>query len=606
MSSTASNYYSRVNQNYPVKGQDNDSQGFRDNFKNLVKAIESVDITVDDLSLNTVRVDQPANFGGNTIRNANLENTSITLVDNGVITSSLITIDYTRGSYQKFNLSAGLHQLTIENWPSDGKTGNMRLAVTPSSTSYTAIEFPGNLLVNLGPEENPYEITPNTTNIFDIWNESDTGTIYVKKVSQHVFSTLTNTSTILTDTLILGQTNRYTTGTTTGTFFATQVQANSKIANLGLVPNRVTTYVTTEETDSPGDTIATRFGVASAKGIYQGATVNFINTFTTYVVSVVDNVTNKITTTEPFPVGIGFGEVTFTNPTFNDQPTLVTLVNNAANTFTGSIANYAGSIYAEKHKLEVTFDAYGGTANAQTTNTFVIETLADSTATNNFEKILADTTFIHSLLPCGSIIMWWGRKDKIPYGWALCDGNTATNLTTGEIIVTPNLIDKFVVGGGADYFGSDGKWSGTTSTVTGKALPEGGVADSIVVSHNHSANLNFSGETIPPHEHSVIINDPGHNHLLGTADSQTGIGSGPYKEFVADYPTALTVVTNTTGTGITAKTGPSAEVAITGTVTASIQPAGTSGVGMNIPPFKALYYIMKVTGPNYTGAGQYL
>ena len=33
--STASNFISKINQNFPVGGRDNNTQGFRDNFKNI-------------------------------------------------------------------------------------------------------------------------------------------------------------------------------------------------------------------------------------------------------------------------------------------------------------------------------------------------------------------------------------------------------------------------------------------------------------------------------------------------------------------------------------------------------------------------------------------
>ena len=42
-------------------------------------------------------------------------------------------------------------------------------------------------------------------------------------------------------------------------------------------------------------------------------------------------------------------------------------------------------------------------------------------------------------VPKGIIVMWSGSIDKIPKGWALCDGNT-----TG----VPNLTDKFIYGAG--------------------------------------------------------------------------------------------------------------------------------------------------------------
>ena len=50
-------------------------------------------------------------------------------------------------------------------------------------------------------------------------------------------------------------------------------------------------------------------------------------------------------------------------------------------------------------------------------------------------------------LPGGVIVMWSGALDKIPAGWALCDGNNGT----------PDLSNRFVVGvGAAEYMGTTG------------------------------------------------------------------------------------------------------------------------------------------------------
>ena len=54
-------------------------------------------------------------------------------------------------------------------------------------------------------------------------------------------------------------------------------------------------------------------------------------------------------------------------------------------------------------------------------------------------------------MPKGCILAWYGSIDSIPSGWALCDGRTVNGLTT------PNLQDRFILGGGyegpGDHFG---------------------------------------------------------------------------------------------------------------------------------------------------------
>ena len=50
MSTTATNYINLIRKDYPVRGKDNDSQGFRDNFTNISKALETVNQNVEELS----------------------------------------------------------------------------------------------------------------------------------------------------------------------------------------------------------------------------------------------------------------------------------------------------------------------------------------------------------------------------------------------------------------------------------------------------------------------------------------------------------------------------------------------------------------------------
>tara|TARA_R110002051_G_scaffold86498_2_gene152379 strand:- start:48054 stop:48653 length:600 start_codon:yes stop_codon:yes gene_type:complete len=52
---------------------------------------------------------------------------------------------------------------------------------------------------------------------------------------------------------------------------------------------------------------------------------------------------------------------------------------------------------------------------------------------------IKDTTGF--VMPSGGIIMWSGALNKIPQGWALCNGQNGT----------PDLQDKFIVGAGQKY-----------------------------------------------------------------------------------------------------------------------------------------------------------
>jgi microcystin-dependent protein len=47
----------------------------------------------------------------------------------------------------------------------------------------------------------------------------------------------------------------------------------------------------------------------------------------------------------------------------------------------------------------------------------------------------------NDLLPAGAIIMWSGKDNAVPDGWILCDGGIHDG------VKTPNLIDRFIMGG---------------------------------------------------------------------------------------------------------------------------------------------------------------
>ena len=62
--------------------------------------------------------------------------------------------------------------------------------------------------------------------------------------------------------------------------------------------------------------------------------------------------------------------------------------------------------------------------------------------------------------PIGGIMIWSGAVNKIPAGWALCDGNVHNNMQT------PNLKDLFIVGAGGSYgVGAKGGVASVTLTV---------------------------------------------------------------------------------------------------------------------------------------------
>jgi hypothetical protein len=118
-----------VNANYPVAGQDNDSQGFRDNFSVISSNFVAAKAEIVALQTNGAVKNADNNFLGNSIINADFKNTTETafIATTTVNTSQNINVD--NGAYQEFTVGADI-TLTLANWSSTtAKTGRVRVHV---------------------------------------------------------------------------------------------------------------------------------------------------------------------------------------------------------------------------------------------------------------------------------------------------------------------------------------------------------------------------------------------------------------------------------------------------------------------------------------------
>ena len=581
MANTVTSYLSKIKQNFPVKGQDNDSQGFRDNFHNIHEAIKYVNENVDLLDQTTIKTNTTSTFGGNTIDSANFKNCSTELYSYELQTD-IINIDYSLGSYQQFDLSAGLHDLYVENWPGAGKTGNLKLSVTPAGEAYTAINFLGT--TDLGPVSNPYQLTSGIANIFELFSGSASESVFVKQLNDYVFDGNTTTNVAWVNKLKIGILNN-STGTntfSTGTNRTTVVRNSTSSGALALIPNRITKRVIQIAAINPPESVTLELDNVSdierfsTFNLSTGSnTIYTVSLVSATTVTIVPNDIDWIHTVHPDDL------ITFISPTFTEQSTVVTLSPSPATTAKGTYTNYIGSIYADEHKLEVTYDDYGN----DVTNTMRLTTMVTTTQVTNTSTDLCSAQFVHSILPYGSIIIWHGIVNNIPKGWALCNGTNGT----------PNLVDRFIVGAGSDYVYAGNPNPRASTNIMGTTSTIGGSSSTVLVSHTHVASIKEVKFDIP---HTGLVNDPGHHHIvpsLRSADANNDGANG--KQYGPIEPTGR--ITSDEITGITLD--PHKDVTVPpGAIT--VESAGTSTYShTNIPPFYALCYIMKTTGFGITG-----
>jgi hypothetical protein len=139
MSSTVTNYSSNINTTYPIAGQDNDTQGFRDNFSNIKNSFTAASNEITSIQNLAAFTNQTSNFQYSVIQNPTLQAFG-TLVQNNqlVPVSGPQNVDLSQGNYQKWALTSGTN-FTVINWPTAGIQAKINLELTNVGTgTFTA------------------------------------------------------------------------------------------------------------------------------------------------------------------------------------------------------------------------------------------------------------------------------------------------------------------------------------------------------------------------------------------------------------------------------------------------------------------------------------
>lgn len=571
MSSTTTSYISKIKQTYPTAGVDNDSQGFRDNFKNIALALTSVNTEVEDITLNAFKLNQTNNFDGNIILDAALQDCSQIVYDDTLIAKTgNIAINYTNGSYQKFRLASGNHEFSVYNFPDIGRAGSVIVQVTTSTTASTSISFTATNLINLGIEVYPFSLTGQKPYLFEVFTDGSENNLFVRKIGDEAapaedadVDAINVTADNLTSDV---QFNLQGNILKTNSARDVVMSIGNSAGELALVPNQVMTTFLGAVLDPPyTSSLATKISVFDSSGIKVGAKFTFVSNTLTNVYSVTQIADNTIYTQSfdsiYIPAGTVGGIMTFTNVMPTTATSVALIKSIEPTTSTAAKGDLKGQIYANSTTLWVSYNDYA----PNTTNWFNIEK-STGVVTDKSTK-LATTEFVHHVLPFGTIVMWYGLIANIPTGWALCDGQNNT----------PDLRDKFVIGATSDSGGQ------AKTNITGTFAKIGGTKDSIVISHTHSAS----------------VTDTGHRHFAAAGVDATST----YPNFSVDNTNQMAAGNGSSGgferyilTGVSDEASVARTSSSTTGVSVSNATTGTSGTNANLPPYYALAYIMKTSG----------
>jgi hypothetical protein len=193
--------YSAINTAYPVAGQDNNSQGFRDNFtaisvglstaKTEISALQQNAVLVQDLATSSIPVVN--NMLGSTITNGLISQLNPIFYNLGNVTSAGSLININNGPVQQVRLT-GSATLTFSNWGPSGSYSAVKLiifadqsssrtatlATTNSGVMRTATGWPGGT--------GPITVVLGTNNLFEVieaWTVNGGANVYLRNIGEY-------------------------------------------------------------------------------------------------------------------------------------------------------------------------------------------------------------------------------------------------------------------------------------------------------------------------------------------------------------------------------------------------------------------------------------
>jgi hypothetical protein len=126
----------QIDETYPIAGQDNDTQGFRDNFNYIKVGLTTAASEITALQANTAglnltnltdQFDQSlgSDFGGKLISNAVTKDNTSSLISGGLTVATALNIVYANGDYQVYSADRNIAVDFINGFSSPSQSNGM-------------------------------------------------------------------------------------------------------------------------------------------------------------------------------------------------------------------------------------------------------------------------------------------------------------------------------------------------------------------------------------------------------------------------------------------------------------------------------------------------
>lgn len=158
-----------IDGSFPIAGQDNDSQGFRDNFTNIRNNLGFAKNEIEDLQAKAVLKSPLSgatldnNMNGATMSRVNLKSiTSEVFPITKSPFSNVITVNYNNGNVQFYKIDSGSVSVEFTNWPSGTVCSSILLWVYVSNPVAYTLSLPIKASDNTAEENGYYDLAGGT------------------------------------------------------------------------------------------------------------------------------------------------------------------------------------------------------------------------------------------------------------------------------------------------------------------------------------------------------------------------------------------------------------------------------------------------------------
>ena len=178
---------------YPVAGQDNDSQGFRDNFSQIKTQLTTAGTEITAIQTNQAVTNADTDFNGHDQSELVLKDWGQKVVAKGAVTGS-VACSFADANVTTLTTSGNV-TLTFTNFPTDDSGTNvyatmkvlLSKAVSTHTVTLTGVTFPNDADGDVGDSSSVSTTFPERqgTYVFDIFSVDGGTTKYISKILEY-------------------------------------------------------------------------------------------------------------------------------------------------------------------------------------------------------------------------------------------------------------------------------------------------------------------------------------------------------------------------------------------------------------------------------------